>query len=241
MNAEAVPIVVGDLLVRATPQGGDRTDQGSEWGIDLFIESIARNGGISVTRLVAVKGGQLPSDPMVWNQKGYAVMMLLWGSAMVEHEYVEAPHLIVLRPESPRPELHEGAEAVIVSLGAVDVFNPESRLKFSLPHAARMSLEMNRGIRSAIGQSRMLVDQMPSDDVHFWILSEGGNAEARRPHTHGTGGEVVLMFHGLLKDRGGWELGPFDVLVYGPNSSHGPAVGPQGAIALTINLGDRAE
>jgi hypothetical protein len=224
------------LPFSCTPCGAARTEPGTPPLATHFAKRITRNGGISITRVVAFADEPILGNE-VWDSSGYAIVLLLKGAAMAGFDYVDEPTLIVVRPGSEFPLLHKSAEAIVISFGPANTFNPESRLRFSLSAAAWMDFGLSAALRSEIGRSHVIRDVDLADDVRLRLDSEGGGREAGRPHEHPSGGEMMLVLNGMVRERGPWELNAFDVLVYGPNSRHGPSVGPEGAITLTIKMG----
>ncbi|MBN8548090.1 MAG: hypothetical protein J0M12_02115 [Deltaproteobacteria bacterium] len=238
MESATVPLAVGDLHLEVTPRGKrDLASQAS--GTQFVFARIDASGGILATRVLAVQDGELPKEPFARAPNGYAAIFLLRGAALVNLEYVEAPHFILVRPGSELPTLYKGAEALLVSMGEEGVFNPQSRLRISVPDAMEMSCDPKPGILALLGRTTDADVRTGAEDLGVSLESRDSGTGQVEPHTHWSGGELMYVYAGSVHERGGWVLNAGDLLVSGPGSRHGPTVGKEGSVTLTIRMGER--
>ncbi len=195
---------------------------------------LGKAGGAQVIFAHAQDAAFIPEE--FCDRSGYVIVLLLSGEALINMEYVEAPQLAVIPPGREMPELYGDAQVLIVSLGPVDQLNTESRLRVSLADALPFDFSLGSMLTSSVGKCVDCIEAQPAPDLRWSIRSRGKDPGDPHPHHHPSGGEIMLVLSGGIRDRG-WDLKPFDLVVYGPKTSHGPAYDRNGGMVLTVSPG----
>lgn len=234
-GTEEPPVL--DLHFSVEPLGGDRQSPGAQIQDGVSYEPLGKSGGIRATRVLANQAVDLSREHLA-DPNAFVAVMLLHGACMAGYEYYDRPVIVISRPAASLPQLLAGAEALVISLGPEGVLNTQSRLMLRLPGTMRMRFELAAPMRALVGRTMKVADLHPSIDVHVFIDAQGGNPPNPDGHKHPSGGELLLVLAGKVRDRS-LELEPFDLMVSGPLTGHGPAWEKDGGIVMTVSLGHR--
>ena len=232
-SVEAVPL---DLTAKigVRPKGTQSAEGLSSISEQVLARRLGKAGGLQVFFVVAQESSVVPDA--LCDRSGYVIVLLLSGSAMLGHEYLEGAQLMVLAPGQDLPELLAQAQAVVISLGPKGQMINDSRLKVSLADVLPFEFSVGSSLAPFVGRTLDTTEGLLASDVDWTIRSEGKNRGEDRPHKHPSGGEMILVLSGGVRDRG-WDLKPFDMVLYGPLTSHGPSFNREGGMALTVCAG----